>query len=434
MDRRIFVGMFGALSHPAHGAGFAVTDAPGMGYAYAGATARADNAGTVFFNPAGMTWIDNTQVTAEVRALKPSFVFTDEGSSYPLAGGMPVSGDNGGDAAAGLTFIPNLYCTHGLTKNVAIGLGIFFPYGLGSEYDADWVGRYHSISSSLTTMNINPSLAWRVNDHLSLGVGVSAERAEAKMVNAIDFGTVLLASGMAPTAIPQSHDGEVEIIGNDWAYGYNAGLIYALSPAQRFGISFRSRIDHALEGDATFDIPSVALPLQEMNMFVNTDGRAHLSVPAMVSVGYYHKLGTSLALLSDVVWTQWSCFDELRVEYDSNQEDTVTSEAWEDSWRVSIGMDHQLNSQCNVCLGTAYDVSPVPDAEHRSPRIPDSDRIWVTGGAGFRVSKHLKWSCSYLHAFISDGAVDRVGTTGDNLTGYYDGQADLFNISLEWDM
>lgn len=441
MMRRLHIGCVtallvhagGFLSSPAHGAGFAVTAAPGMGSAYAGVTARAEDAGTVHFNAAGMAWMAGAQIAAEVKAIQPSFVFTDQGSSYPQAGGMPVSGGNG-DQGPSWKFVPNLYCAQPVHHDLALGLGLCLPYGLGKEYASDWLGRYQTIRSSLTTVDINPAIAWRPAECFALGAGFTAQYAAAEMVNAVDFGTILLSTGMAAEATPQSLDGEAKVSGDDWGSGFNVGCIYAFSPDCRIGFSYRSAIDHTLKGNAEFEVPTSALALQQYGMFVDTTARAGITTPAVASAGYFHRLSPGLALMLDVVWTEWSCFDELRITYDSAQDDTVSEETWEDSWRVSVGMEHQIDERWSIAWGTAYDGSPVPDAEHRSPRIPDGDRVWVTCGTDLQMTPQLRLGCSYMHTFVTEGEIARTGSMGDQLTGEYDGRADLINLSLRWDL
>ena len=188
-----------------------------------------------------------------MHLLFPSAKFRNEGSIHLT--GQPLSGGDGGNAGSAIV-IPNLYYSHRLNDRLTAGVGIFSPFGLSTNYDSTWVGRYHAVKSDLISLNINPSLAYRVTDKLSLGAGINAQYLKAELSNAIDFGTIFAALGAAGVA-PQRNDGFVTFKGDSWSWGYNVGALYEFTGDTRAGIAYRSRIDHTLTGDAHFSgVPS----------------------------------------------------------------------------------------------------------------------------------------------------------------------------------
>jgi long-chain fatty acid transport protein len=409
----------------AYGAGFALMEhsVQGIGRSYAGSVAGAELESSIYYNPAGIASAGDASVSVSSHLLMTSVDF-DGGSSYPATGGTPLAGGDGGEAGVN-TFVPNLYIVGGIAENVAVGLGIFVPFGLATEYNDGWVGRYHALNSALETVNINPTIAWQVSEKLSVGAGVSAQYASATLSSAIDFGTI---SGVAPGLL----DGEGTMTGDDWGYGYDVGVIYAFAPESRFGLSYRSAIEHTLEGDAEFYVPAPVIGIQALNQFVNTTGRAELELPASASLGGLQELNDKVTVMFDVSWTEWSSLDELRIEYDSAQADSVTDESWKDTWRVTVGGEYAASDAWVLRAGTAFDESPIPDDAHRTPRIPDSDRFWLTGGIGYRSSEHLSVDFGYAHVFSEDAHVDRTSETGDRLVGDYEGAADVFSFQVKW--
>ena len=415
------------LGVAAQGAGFALMEhsSPGIGRSYAGSTAGADLESSVYYNPAGIAGAEGASVVVGSHLLMTSVDF-DGSSSYLTRGGLPVAGGDGGEAGVN-TLIPNVYAVMPVADGVAIGLGLFVPFGLAVEYNEGWVGRYHALESSLETININPTVAWQVTDKLSIGAGLSAQYAEATLSSALDFSAIV----GGPTGFL---DGEGEMNGDDWGYGFDLGLIYAITAGSRVGLSYRSAIEHTLEGRATFSVPVPASGIQALGVFVDTTGTADVELPASASLGYIQELGETFALMVDISWTEWSSFDELRIEYDSLQPDSVTDESWEDSWRVTVGGEYYAGTDWTLRGGVAFDESPVPDVAHRTPRIPDSDRIWITTGLGYQASENVAVDFGYAHVFFDDSEINLVSATGDNLVGDYAGAADVFSIQVAWDI
>jgi len=433
-----------ALSSQAFSAGFALIEqsVKGLGTAFSGASAIAEDPSTVYFNPAGMTLLEGQQIQAAAHVIVPSAKFSGTAATSPALGSIPISGNDGGQG--GLSAVaPNLYYTYNPGNGWVYGIGINAPFGMATEYDDGWVGRYHALKSDVKTININPSVAYRVNENLSLGAGVNAQYLDAELSNAVDFGSIAFAQSGGALGTPTQQDGKVVLKADDWAYGFNLGALYEFSKATRVGVSYRSRMEYTVEGDADFTVPAsiTALPVVGAGLtaaFADTPAKADITLPDSASVSVYHRLNPQWALMADVTWTHWSVFDELRVEFDSGLADNVTNESWEDNWRYSVGATFNPNEQLTLRGGLAYDETPIPDA-HRTPRIPGSNRFWVALGAGYAYGA-WNFDIGYAHLFVDEAPVElKAGvdpTSSDffrgDLTGEFDNAVDIASVEVSY--
>jgi long-chain fatty acid transport protein len=385
-------------THLVHAAGFALIEqnASGLGNAYAGAAAVAQDASTVYFNPAGMTLLPDRQLVLVGHLIRPKMEFS--GTAVD-AFGQSVSGNQGGDAGD-WALVPNVYFAYRLTPDVHLGLGLNSPFGLKTEYDSDWIGRFQAIKSEVKTVNLNPSIAYQANDSLSLGAGFNIQRAEATLTNRISF--------LAPT----SH---IEIDGDDYGWGFNLGALWQVNPSTRVGLAYRSEIDFTLEGSATLtNFPRPSGPVS-----------ADLTTPASASLSLFHKLSPKWDLLADVTWTGWSSFDELRIMRDDGTELSKTPENWEDILRYSLGATWHMSDKLSLRGGIAYDEAPVSDVD-RTPRIPDGARTWLAVGGQYRLSEKSALDFGYAHLFVNDPGLQSTGG-GTTLSGEYDSQVDILS-------
>ncbi len=428
--------LIGLGSSISHAAGFALIEqgVSGLGNAYAGAAASAEDASTIFFNPAGMTLLDGQQVVAGLHIIKPSTKFTDNGSS--------ASGSNGGDAG-NLGLIPNLYYVADIGNDMKLGLGIGVPFGLSTEYDDDWQGRYQAIKSSVEAININPSFAFKVNPQWSIGLGANIQYFKAELTSAVDFSSVCIGtlgaancvgSGLVTPQTPAT-DGFADITGSSWGFGYNLGVLFIPSEATRIGLAYRSQVKQSLDGDADFTLPAgTTLPALLAPAFANTDISGSIDLPSTLSLSLFHQFNDTWALLADVTRTGWSSYQELRIEYDSGRPPSVEENKWEDNNRYSIGVNFTPNQTWIYRAGVAYDETVVPSAELRSARIPGNDRTWLAVGLGYRMSHNLAIDVGYAHLFVKDADIDRVGATNDLLRGSYESSVDILSAQIVWSL
>lgn len=386
------------LTGVAHAAGFALIEqnASGLGNAYAGAAAVAEDASTIFFNPAGMTMLPDRQLVVAAHLIKPKAEFT--GTARFIVPDAAIVGSQGGDAG-GLAVVPNFYYAFRVTPSVHFGLGLNAPFGLKTEYDADWVGRYQAIKSEVQTLNINPSLAFKIADDVSLGIGLNVQRIEATLTNRIPvFGQPI-----------------VKIEGDDFGWGYNFGLLWQAMPGTRIGLSYRSEVDYKLRGNSSTADPIVA-PL-------NGPVTAKVTVPDSGSLSLSHKLSPKWDLLADLTWTGWSDFDDLPIVGTVTK---TTIENWDSNMRYSLGATYHIDDRLRLRLGVAYDETPVSDV-YRTPRIPDNSRTWLALGGQYRLSKQGSVDFGYAHLFVNDADLASVDNN-TRLTGSYDNAVDILSI------
>ena len=426
-----------AAAGTAIGAGFEVAEVAGrqLGNANAGKAAEADDASTVFFNPAGLMRLKTYQVVAALHGVIPTAEFKDGGSTGALGGAL--GGGDGGDPGD-LLLVPSFFVAAPVCDWFAVGLGVNAPFGLKTEYNDGWQGRYSGLKSELKTINLNPCVAFRLNDGLSVGAGLSYQFADATLTRAIDFGTVGFSQLGPATAAklglsPEGNDGEGEIEGDDWSWGWNIGILLEISENSRVGIAYRSKISHTLEGDADFDVPSSAAILTSTGAFVDVDASARVTLPEQLSLSGYHRVCDGFALLGDITWTNWERFDELRIKFDNPvQPDAVTPENWDDAFRFSLGAIIDVCDGWTLRVGGAYDQSPIPD-DFRTVRIPTTDRWWLTAGVSWQVLESIAVDLSYMHVFIGDSDIDETSVTGQRLKGEYEGSAEVIAVQVIWD-
>lgn len=426
----------------ASAAGFALIEhsASGLGNAFAGGAAGAEDASTVYFNPAGMRRLDGVNYLAGLTIISPEARFKDRGSTTnTVFGGAPlnVNNEEGGDAGP-TAYVPIFYYSRDLGNGWSAGLGVNAPFGLTTAYDNGWVGRYHAVTSEIKTININPSLAYSVNPDLAVGFGISVQYIDARLTTAIDYGSLFSIS-------PQALDGEADVRGDDTSLGFNLGLLWNASDSTRIGAAYRSRIKHHLKGDVKYAQPApVAAAAQGvLNHVSGSDVDANITLPDTLSLSFHHQLSPKLALMGDVTWTNWSLLKELRVNFESGASDAVNTLEWEDAYRYSLGLSYQYSDAWTWRAGVAYDETPIPDAQHRTPRVPDSNRTWLAAGFNYKPSKTFNLDVGYAHVFFDDSTINQLDTSlpppnndenfgRGNLVGEFDVSADILSLQAQW--
>ena len=409
--QKVFLGfVVFTTSMTAQAAGFALIEqnASGMGNAYAGGAAIAEDASTIFFNPAGMTYIQGTQGVGAIHFIKPNAEFNNEGSVAAVGRPLGDEGPNAGD----LALVPNAYFKTDLNENIKLGLGINAPFGLKTEYDKEWLGRFQADMSELKTINFNPAIAFKVNDQLSLGFGISAMWAEATLTRAVNFGG--------------AGEGSVKIKGDDWGFGYNLGAIYQASADTRIGLAYRSKVEQHLDGDAKFRRPT---GIPNAGAAADGDVTADVSLPASLAFSAFSHLNDKWELMGDITWTRWSQFERLAVYRNSGALLTETIENWDNTMRYSVGVNYLYSDAIKLRVGLAYDEEAIKD-EFRTARIPGNDRKWVSLGASYQMSPTSKFDVGYTHLFISDASIDdnQIAQGNGRVRGDYEGSVDILSL------
>jgi long-chain fatty acid transport protein len=334
----------------------------------------------------------------------------------------------------GWNFLPNAYIAADINPVIKAGLGINSPFGLRTEYPADWVGRYQAVDSVLKTVNINPAIAWRVAPAVSFGAGVNFQYFDARISNAIDFGTACFASPFGPAAcagagiVPQTRDGFVEVKGDSWGVGWNVGALVDVKPNARVGVAYRSSIKHEVKGDATFRNPALPPPFSVLTAAAsNTGARSTIKTPDSLSLGVSLQLDTKLTAVGDATWTGWHKFNELRVRFDNGAPDAVTLANWRNTMRYSMGVGYQFSDRLKFRSGLAYEQSAIPDV-YRTARIPDNDHTIVALGLNYRFSPIHSIDVAYHHGFVKRAPVNTTVAGAGTLVGNFRVSADVLSV------
>ncbi len=441
-------GIFAGGVSQAYASAFSLIEqsATGLGNAFAGAAAAAEDAGTIYYNPAGMTYLKGpTQISTGVAFINVSSKFTDSASvpsgvALGLAGvtnePRPLGG-TGGDAGS-LAAVPNFYVAGDIAPDWKFGIGVSVPFGLKTEYEADWLGRFQAIKSDIMTLNINPSLAWKVNDMLSVGGGVSYQQIDATLTSQVNYGAVAFAASggsvaFASAAAAASPEGRVSISASDGAWGYNLGAMIQATPNTRVGVTYRSSIKYHLTGSANFD----NVPPQLGNL--NTSVSADLKMPDSASLALLQKLGSNWTLLADVTWMGWSKIKDLTIMR-TNGTGTVlsnTPENFKDTYRYGVGATYRASDTWSLKVGVALDQTPVNDTD-RTPRLPDQDRTWVSFGAKYALSNDSTIDAGYAHLIVKDATMNQTAanttpafaTASGLINGTYKASVDILGVQF----
>lgn len=396
-----------ALAGMASGAvagGFAIgtQSGSGTGNAFAGGAAAADDASVAWYNPAAMTALPTgNSVAGALHVLKPSFKFQNTNST--------AAGNDGGDGGD-WAYVPNAFYSTSIGSNWRFGLALNVPFGLKTEYDPTWRGRASAILSDVKTVNINPSVAYKVNDVFSIGAGVSFQKLEAELS---------AFTGLAAA-------GNLVLNADDTGYGYNVGMTIQASPNTRIGASYRSSIKYELEGSANFTGTAPTL--------FQSGARADLEVPDSASLSLFQKLGSNWDLMLDATWTGWSTLQQLvatrttATGLGQQPGSTITTIPfnWKDTWRYGLGANYKMDNQIKFRTGVALDKTPTNDVD-RTPRLPDQERTWLAFGVQYKPSKTSILDFGYAHEFIKDASINQTTAIG-TVNGSFKNKADIFSV------
>ena len=411
--------------------GFSINEnsAADLGRANSGRVTAVHDASVAFGNPALMVRFDHLTISNTASYIFGQAEFENQGS-VDLTG-QSLGGDTDGffDSA----IVPSLQIVYPVSDKLAAGLSVNVPYGLSSTYDEGWAGRYQGLGSELTTININPSLAFALSDRLSIGGGVNVQYAHTELSSAVDFGAVCFGT-LGPEAcsgaglLPQSADGRLVVEGDDWSFGYNIGGAFSPSDSLTFGAHFRSRIRHDIEGEADFTVPGNAQALTASGAFTDTEGVAELPLPATFEVGMEWRVSEKLSLYANVIHTNWSDLEELRIDFDNPAQPAVVEELnFQDAQRYGVGGDLRLNEAWVLRGGFSFDEGAAPD-ESRTVRIPDNDRYIYAAGIGYEGIETWKIDAAFNRFDFKTTEFQRIGPAADFVAGTI--RADVNVISI----
>ena len=427
----------------AFGSAFALAEqnVMGLGNAFAGAAATAEDANTVWHNPAGLARLNLPQVETAVHVVIPSAKFQNANSQ---AAALQPLGGTGGDAG-GAALVPNMYGSIAVNDAIHLGIGVNVPFGLKTEYDNGWLGRYQALKSEVKTINVNPAFGWKVTPNFWVGAGANYQHFEATLTNNVNYsgalaqgyaaaagaGQITPAQAAALSGATAGLDTFAKITGDDAAWGWNVGAMLSFNGdanndpgAGRIGLAYRSKLKYNVVGSVNFTNPATPTlsgpltPLQPVVTVVsNTINQTRLNnggvaldvtMPDSAALSYYQKINSQWDFLADVTWTGWSSIQELRIKRSDGTTLSVLPENFKDTWRYSAGVNYYFDDRTVLRAGVAYDQSPVNDLD-RGPRLPDNDRTWLAIGGRYKYSSALNFDVAAAYIFVKDGSINNSG-------------------------
>ncbi|MFH1806696.1 MAG: outer membrane protein transport protein [Pseudomonadota bacterium] len=391
-----------ASAGTAHASGFQVRETSGtlQGSSYAGMSTLSTDASTIFYNPANVGHFDETSYSTGASLIIPvakaKNINATNGTLTTVTGGPSTYKDMAQDA-----LVPNAHAVWKLNEQINLGVSIASPWGLVTDNDADFAGRFFGTTSKIKTINIKPVAAYRFENGLSIGAGPQIQHFDAALSRAV------------PSLNGNQTEGNAKVSGDDVGYGWTAGMNWQLRPDTRLGIAYNSEIHHELEGDIKFDdaAKSLATP------YIDRKTKAKVTTPEAVAFGVSHDLTNQWTVMADTQWTNWNSVDSLVFRYDgltnnSNPNSGSSTDVynWGSSWFGTVGARYQYDENWAFTGGVAFDESPVTTRD-RNVRLPDSDRYWVSLGMSYKVADWTDISLGYTHVFAKDARVDH-GTGG----------------------
>jgi long-chain fatty acid transport protein len=393
------------------------TSANAVGMASAGLGSRAEDASTVFNNPAGMSFLNESQVQIGSAVVLPDLNFSGTATG---PGPTPITGVN--DRNIGQTaMIPHLYGAFRIDERWSAGIAMTVPFGLVIDYSENWPGRYSSIQTAALSFDVNPNIAYKINDNVSIGGGFSAQYFKLQMSSAINQALIFGAPG--------TPDGGYRLTVDDVAWGFNLGILAKVTEQTKLGLTYRSAITHDLTGQLQF-WPTTS-PLLGLT---NAVARAGVNLPASTTLSLTHQLTPNLSVSGDVQFSQWHVLRSFAVNAPPNPILGMNKQ-YRDTWMVSVGGAYRFDDNWTVRGGVGYDQSPVTDA-FRFSGIPDTNRVMVGAGASYNFTPTMGIDVGYAHYFTTDKAtmnssVNAVDPfTGVVLSGQYKNALDYLAISF----
>ncbi|MEZ9290774.1 outer membrane protein transport protein [Vibrio lentus] len=386
-------------------AGFQLAEysATGLGRAYAGEAAMADGADAQWRNPAMLTYLEGTQVSVGAIYVDPN-IDIDGTSTSAFTG--TKSSSNSSDFAHSAV-IPNFYVSHKYNDKFALGFAAGTNYGMETDLGKDFGGANHGNEASVTTMELNLNAAYQVLETVSIGGGIRYIMAEGS------FGAV--ASPQSPLAGTTLKYME----GDDTAWGWQVGTAWQINENNRLGFTYKSEVDLTLDGYAK------GLGFNKANPNAHKNGSMALALPATAELASFHQLTDKVAVHASINWTNWSSFKELVADFPGENSVEIKQENWEDNYRFALGTTYQMTPKLALRSGIAYDTSAVSE-EHRTATIPETDRTWLSIGAGYQWSEQLTLDAGFTYILAKDAKMHESDLGSATAPG-----ADFFGGSFE---
>ena len=388
--------------------------------------AEAESPATIFYNPAGLVYLPGFQFSGNLNLIAPSVKYSNAKGYYPTAP-RTIQGESSGKITKSLIAVPHMYASYQINDRWTAGLGIYVPFASETEYSENSVLRYNVNQTKLTSFDINPTIAFKINQRHAVGVGLIAQYSSAELRQYANWGGLFGANGKL--------DGVANVSGSDWGFGYNVGWLWDVSDNVRVGANYRSKISHKLKGTAEWTVAdgvnpalaAAALPtIRRMGYAAREDSTLDIVTPESLSLHGMWKVNPQWNLFGDVTWTRHSRFNTLNLQYANTKtvangnppprtaqsNATIMKPNWRDTFKVALGASYQLSQPLQLRFGMAYDQSPVRDADSRMTTMPDNDRIWLSGGLKYDLSKNSSINAGYSYVHVKSASANVNGWCG----------------------
>lgn len=378
------------MSEAATAAGFYLNEhsANGLGRAFAGQAALAENATVLYSNPAAITQFDTATASLFLSYVDPGI--SSKGSVTLTNQGQNLTLEADQNDVAGSAFIPAAFYARPLNDQWSIGLGMYSNYGLASDYDDSFTALHFGDRAEIKSVNLNPTVAYRLSDTVSLGLGLNAVYSEAELSTSVPTVISGAIGGIVP---PLASIAKVQ--GDDWSFGWNIGAYWLPTPNTTIGLSYRSEVGLSLSGDFKSDVVAA----------YNQAGSVDIDLPALAELAINQKVSEQLSFQASINWFGWSSFDVLEVNLENGVDVLLKEEQFHNAKKYSLGATYILNAQWVLRTGVAYDEGAVSD-EHRSIGIPDTDRRWLSAGASYTLNDSLTIDAGIVKVYGKDARVN----------------------------
>lgn len=398
-------------SSSAFASGFSIYEASVRANGMLGAfSAYADHASTIFYNPAGLGGMEGLNISAGASIIAPRSSFRNRTSLAPVGAKYEMKDQN--------FLVPNFYGTYQITDGLTAGLGVYAEFGLGTEWDDDWVGRASSTKADIQTITVNPAIGYEINN-----TGIGTIRIGAGL-RAIAYGKVELARAVTDF----SPEGSFALEGDlkEPAFGYNLGVMYSPMEEVTLGFTYRSSIEAEFEGDAQFNNLTVGFPAE-------AQGGTKIEFPASYVIALNVKPLSNLTLEADYLWFGWSSYDELIINFDRDVpalggRTIVNPRNYEDTYQIRFGAEYGQFGVEGLTLraGIGFDENPIPERDV-DPTLPDSDRIEFSGGLTYAVNDHIEIDAAYIFIRANQREVEN---TQSGIDGVYNTHANIPSLGI----
>lgn len=373
-------------------AGFALNEqsASALGQAFAGRASMAADASTVYGNPAGMTYLERPELSGGFAVVHGNTDIDNVRATFP--------GTNDGDPVPTVA-IPFGYYVQPLGNGWSAGLGIYVPFGLTTDYESSFQGRYFGTKSELTQIAVQPTVAYRFSDEWSVGFGITYNWVEGELARA------------APSPLPGG-DIYSQVTGEDSdSWGFNVGVIFSPTPDTRIGLTHHSEVDLKLTGETKLNNYPVVVGGVPRRTNLEFDASLDITLPATTELALTQRLNDVWTLHATALYTSWETFDEINIETEGGGPAAIEVQEWRPTWTYAVGTSMALNPQWTLRAGVAYDETPTNN-EHRSVRVPSGDRWIFSVGAGWALNDNLSADFSYGYILEDEISINQTAPEG----------------------